>query len=83
MRPEPAAPADDHAALDRWSSLHAAVEKLPVEEREVFGLTFYHGWTQQQIAELFGIDVRTVRRRWQAACLALADTLRNDLPPLS
>ena len=38
---------------------------LPVREREVVGLVFYHGWTQAQVAELFGVDVRTVRRWWE------------------
>jgi RNA polymerase sigma factor (sigma-70 family) len=38
-----------------------------VQEREVVGLIFYHGWTQAQTAELFGVDERTVRRRWRSA----------------
>jgi DNA-directed RNA polymerase specialized sigma24 family protein len=71
---------DDPAALDRWCALHEAVENLPAEEREVFGLTFYHGWTQDRIADLFGVDVRTVRRRWRAAADALHKTLGGDLP---
>jgi RNA polymerase sigma factor (sigma-70 family) len=53
--------------LDLWAAFHEQVDRLPVEEREVVGLTFYHGWTQAQIAELFGVDERTVRRRWRAA----------------
>ncbi len=54
--------------LANWSRFHEAVEQLPLEEREVVGLVYYHGWTQQQIAELFQVSVRTVRRRWQKAC---------------
>jgi RNA polymerase sigma-70 factor (ECF subfamily) len=70
----------DVAELERWAALHEAVESLPAEEREVFGLTFYHGWTQAQIAELFAVDERTVRRRWKAACLTLHHTLGGELP---
>lgn len=66
--------------LDRWAALHEAVERLPVEQREVFGLTLYHGWTQQQIADLFAIDVRTVRRRWRAAVEELHATLGGGFP---
>ena len=44
------------------------VSQLPVEQREVVGLVFYHGWTQAKIAELFGVDERTIRRRWSSAC---------------
>ncbi len=68
------------AELDRWQALHEAVEKLPVEEREVFGLVFYHGWTQIQIAELLNVNERTVRRYWQSVCLRLSELLDGDLP---
>ena len=66
--------------LDRWTALHEAAERLPVEEREVFGLTFYHGWTQQQIGELFGVDERTVRRRLRRAVEELTAELGGELP---
>ncbi len=78
--PEPADRADDPGALERWGQFHEAVERLPAEEREVVGLRFYHGWTAAQIAELFQVDERTVRRRWRAACLTLAGLL-GEPPP--
>jgi RNA polymerase sigma factor (sigma-70 family) len=56
------------------------VDGLPVAEREVVGLVFYHGWTQAQIAELFQVDERTVRRRWQSACLRLNRLAGGELP---
>src|SRR5262249_31686133 len=40
-------PEEDEArafALERWAAFHEAVETLPAEQREVVGLTFYHGW---------------------------------------
>ncbi|MBX7104790.1 MAG: sigma-70 family RNA polymerase sigma factor [Gemmataceae bacterium] len=64
--------------LDRWRAFHEAVELLPVEEREVFGLIYYHGWKQAQIAELFGKDERTVRRWYTAACARLKERLQGD-----
>jgi len=66
--------------LDLWYRFHEAVDQLPPEEREVMGLVFYHGWTQGQIAELFQVDERTVRRRWQAACLQLNRLVGEQLP---
>jgi RNA polymerase sigma-70 factor (ECF subfamily) len=66
--------------LDLWCGFHEAVDQLPDPEREVIGLTFYHGWTQVQIAELLQVDVRTVRRRWQSACLQLRKLVDGDLP---
>jgi RNA polymerase sigma-70 factor (ECF subfamily) len=74
-----AAPAED-GDLDLWCCYHEAVEQLPPEEREVLGLVFYHGWTQGQIAELFEVNERTVRRRWQSACLRLHERLGKHLP---
>jgi RNA polymerase sigma factor (sigma-70 family) len=73
--PEASAPPD----LDRWAALQEAVERLPAEEREVFGLTFYHGWKQPQIAELLQVSDRQVRRVWFQACQRLGEQVGN--PP--
>jgi RNA polymerase sigma factor (sigma-70 family) len=79
---EPAAPGDDAEEMERWAAFHGAVEALPPEEREVVGLTFYHGWTQLEIAALFQVDERTVRRRWRSACQRLSERLEGRLPAL-
>jgi RNA polymerase sigma-70 factor (ECF subfamily) len=70
----------DDDDLERWALFHEAVEKLPPEEREVIGLTFYHGWTQAQIAELLQVTDRTVRRYWQSAVVRLGEALGGELP---
>jgi RNA polymerase sigma factor (sigma-70 family) len=66
---------DSPTELDRWAALHEAVERLPEELRQVFSCTFYHGWTQGQIAELLGISDRQVRRLWVEACLRLKEAV--------
>jgi RNA polymerase sigma-70 factor (ECF subfamily) len=76
---DPAPPVDD---LERWAAFHQAVERLPAEEREVFALSFYHGWTQARIAELLGVDERTVRRRWRSGCSRLYERLGGWLDHL-
>lgn len=68
--------------LDKWTRLHEEVENLPAELRETVGLVFYHGWSQEQIARLFDVDARTIRRWWQKACAQLHDRLRDDMPEL-
>jgi RNA polymerase sigma-70 factor (ECF subfamily) len=73
------APAEE-GDLDLWCHFHEAVDQLPAEEREVIGLVFYHGWTQAQIAELFQVDERTVRRRWRTACVRLNQLVRDRQP---
>jgi RNA polymerase sigma-70 factor (ECF subfamily) len=75
-------PAPVVADLDRWQQFHEAVARLPAEQREVIGLTFYHGWTQVQIAELFRVDERTIRRRWRDACRVLDKEVGGNLPDL-
>lgn len=78
---EPTGKEDDTTDLERWRTFHEAVEKLPIEEREVVGLIFYHGWTQLEVADLFQVNERTVRRRWQSACLKLQELLGGEIPP--
>jgi RNA polymerase sigma factor (sigma-70 family) len=73
-------PASVDGDLDLWCRFHEAIDQLPPEEREVMGLVFYHGWTQVQIAELFDVDERTVRRRWQSACLKVHRLVGQQLP---
>ena len=71
---------DDTTDLERWAAFHVAVGKLPAEEREVMNLTFYHGWSQAQIAELMHVSDRTVRRYYQSAVMQLAEALGGELP---
>jgi RNA polymerase sigma-70 factor (ECF subfamily) len=77
------APETDRDDLDRWAAFHAAVERLPVAEREVTALAFYHGWSQAEIAELLQVTDRTVRRWWQSACVHLSEQVDGRLPALA
>lgn len=63
--------------LDHWCAFHEEVERLPAEEREVVGLTFYHGWAQAEVAELFQVSERTIRRWWLSAQMKLHKHLRD------
>jgi RNA polymerase sigma factor (sigma-70 family) len=79
---EAPAASEETGELDTWAAFHEAVEKLPAEEREVVGLIFYHGWTQPQVAELFQVSDRTIRRHWQSASLRLHKALAGRLPAI-
>jgi RNA polymerase sigma factor (sigma-70 family) len=65
----------DEDDLDRWQALHEAVAALPAEQREVFCLRFYHGWTHEEIAGLLQVSTRTVTRLWFTAQLRLTEQL--------
>jgi len=74
-------PSEDDRDLEAWAAFHEAVESLETEEREVVSLLFYHDWTQQQVADLFQVDVRTIRRWWQAGLTNLRKKCQ-ELPRL-
>lgn len=61
---DPAAPAEADAELERMTAFHLAVEALPAEPREAYSLRYYHGWSQEDIADLLDVSVRTIHR-WQ------------------
>ncbi len=74
---DPADRADD-GDLEQWCRFHEEVTRLPVEEREVVGLVYYHGWSQAQVAELFHVNVRTIRRWWESALVKLHRELKDE-----
>jgi RNA polymerase sigma factor (TIGR02999 family) len=57
-----------HAALERMTTLHARMAQV-VECR------FFGGMTEEEIAELLGVSLRTVRGDWQRAKIWLARDL--------
>ena len=71
---------DGPSQLIAWREFHEQVSGLPEEEREVFDLVWYQGWTHTQAAELLDVSARTVKRRWQSACLRLHQLLGGELP---
>jgi len=75
--PDPPVAEEDADDLEKWCAFHEAVERLPVEQREVVGLIYYHGWTQAEVAEHLGISKRTVQRHWAAAMLKLHALLKD------
>jgi RNA polymerase sigma-70 factor (ECF subfamily) len=74
---DPSAPDAAANDLERWTRFHEEVERLPVHEREVVGLVFYHGWTQAQVAELFQRHERTIRRWWELALVRLHRAMKD------
>ena len=66
--------------LEAWSAFHAQVEALPDEEKEVVGLLFYEGLTQQEAANVLGVSLRTVKRRWLSARCLLRQKLNETEP---
>jgi RNA polymerase sigma-70 factor (ECF subfamily) len=74
--PEPAAPAEEAAEIEKWCAFHEAVGRLPTPQREVVGLIYYHGWTQAEVAEHLGVAKRSVQRYWASALSTLHGLLQ-------
>lgn len=64
--------------LEHWAEFHEKIGELPAQEREVFSLTYYHGMTQNEIGEVFGLDERTIRRHWKSAVERLKTILSAE-----
>jgi RNA polymerase sigma factor (sigma-70 family) len=97
-RPEVQAPAGEDSRgqglLDRidttsephkltiWAEYHRRVEELPDDERAVVDLMWYQGVKKKEAAELLGVSLATLARRWASARVKLQQVLRAD-PPAS
>src|SRR2546421_625773 len=57
-----------------------AIDNLPEDEREVFGVVRLQGLTHVEAAEVLDVSVKTVQRRVNRASLLLAEEL-DDLRP--
>ena len=66
-------PGDGPSGLLEWVEFHESIDKLPEEEKIVFQLIFYQEFTQDEVAELLGLSLKTVFRRWTKAKLLLSD----------
>jgi RNA polymerase sigma factor (sigma-70 family) len=58
----------------------AAIDGLPEDEREVFGLVRLQGLTQAEAAELLAVSTKTVQRRLNRASLLLSEELESLRP---
>ncbi len=77
---EPAAATDAPDRLASWTELHGHIAELPNGDREVCELLWYQGLTQPEAAELLGMPLRTLKRRWQRVRITLYDKMDGQIP---
>ncbi len=70
-------------ADDEARAVHAALQKLPADQRRIIELAFYGGWTQSEIANMLKLPLGTVKSRARLGLLKLRDALLGELqaPP--
>ena len=64
-----------------WDSFHDLVEALPDEERAVVDCLFVSELTQEETAQVLGVSLRTVKRRWQSARIRLQAAIEEETCP--
>src|SRR5580693_5666288 len=76
MVPAPPASSDSELTPDGQRILKA-IDELPEDEREVFGLIHIQGLMQGEAAEVLGVSVRTVQRCLNSSLLLLSKELED------
>ena len=64
--------------IEAWAEFHEVVDDLPEPEREVVDLLWYGEMTQPEAAEVLGISLATLKRRWQSARIRLSEHLNGE-----
>lgn len=63
-----------------WDRFHDLVESLPADERAVVDCLFVSELNQEETAQVLGVSLRTVKRRWQSARIRLQEAIeRGDV----
>ncbi len=76
----PAAESSGSSISPEGRRILEAIENLPEDEREVFGLVRIQGLTQADASEILGVSTKTVQRRLNRGLQLLAESL-DDLRP--
>jgi len=72
---------NEPARLAALTEFHEQVETLPDDQRTVFELRYYGGFSQVEIAQILGFHPKQVSRRWLAATGRLAHWLKGFAEP--
>jgi RNA polymerase sigma factor (sigma-70 family) len=70
---------DEPGRLAQWAEIHAYIQELPDDERELFDLLYYQGVPKVLVAEMLGIPLSTLKRRWRDARLRFMERF-GDVP---
>ena len=73
----PAPESSDSALSPNTRRMLTAIDDLPEDEREAFGLVRIQGLSQAEAAELLGVSAKTVQRRLNRSVLLLTEVLSD------
>lgn len=66
--------------MAEWTRFHETVESLCESDRDLFGMVWYLGMSQDEIADFLGCSPRTVRRRWDETKRSFVAAFQADPP---
>lgn len=72
-------PEGDTIRAELSSIVKAALDQLPVKQREALELAYYNGYSQSEIAELTGEPLGTIKTRMRSAMGVLRERLKPVL----
>jgi RNA polymerase sigma-70 factor (ECF subfamily) len=76
----PAPPSSGSVLTPDGRRMLEAIDRLPEEEREAFGLVRVQGLTQAEAADVLGVSAKTVQRRLNRSLVLLAKELGHLRP---
>jgi RNA polymerase sigma-70 factor (ECF subfamily) len=65
-------------SLAEWAEVHEQIDRLPQDDQELFDLLWYQDLTKAEAAEVLGISLRTLKRRWLLARRRLRKALGEE-----
>jgi RNA polymerase sigma factor (sigma-70 family) len=71
---------EEAGSLAFWTEFHKRAQSLPVLERCIFDLVWYHGMTREEAAAVLNVSLATVKRHWVAARLLLQEFVDKKSP---
>ncbi len=71
----------DPGRLALLTEFHEQIEKLPADQRRVFEMHYYGGFSQAETAQMLGLHKKQVSRLWLAATGRLARWLDGSDAP--
>jgi RNA polymerase sigma factor (sigma-70 family) len=76
--PEASAVPEEADLRDRRSSVQAALQQLPADQRQALELAYYGGYTQSELAERLGVPLGTIKSRMFAVLTRLRELVPDQ-----
>lgn len=70
----------DPGKLAQWGEIHALIDQLPEDDRVLFDFLYYQDLAVNEVSEILGIPLTTLRVKWLNARVNFMRRLGNNSP---